>query len=695
MNKKQENFELDLGFNLPCEQKPDPTPARRINELTKQILHHNRLYYEQDKPEITDAEYDRMLRELEALENQHPELALPDSPTKKVGGKAAEGFTKVTHQVPMLSLANAFSDEEITDFEKRIINILETPEGELLRYVAEPKIDGLAVCLIYEKGILKLAATRGNGVEGEDVTENIKTIKNIPQDLNATLETVPEKLEVRGEVYIPKSDFKRLNEQRTEQNLTTFANPRNAAAGSLRQLDPAQTAKRPLAFFAYSVEQWDGQDFTYHSEILSKLKQAGFSVSELVKVCYGAQELIENYKHLTDVRPELDYDIDGVVYKIDELSIRSALGFTSKSPRWAIAHKFEAIQAQTRVNSITVQVGRTGALTPVAELEPVEVGGVVVSRTTLHNEDEINRKDVRVGDTVNVRRAGDVIPEIVNVVNPDNPERGEKFLMPVVCPVCSGTVYRQEDEAARRCLNLSCPARIKATFRHFVSKGAMNIDGLGDKLSETLIEQGLVKDFSDFYRLTHQDIENLDRMAEKSAANLIESIEKSKTVPLGRFIFALGIRNVGQHTARLLSLEFETIEKLEQASAEELEAINEIGPIVADSICHFFSQPTNKQTIEKLIQNGVNIIPDEKTPQDQTSPFTGKTVVLTGELENMTRAVAKQKLLQLGARVSSAVSKKTDFVLAGKNAGSKYDKAVKLGIAIISEEEFGKLVEGE
>lgn len=658
--------------------------SQRIQQLRDEINHHNYLYYVQDAPEIPDAAYDRLLRELQTLEAKHPELITPDSPTQRVGAEPIKAFGQVKHKIPMLSLDNAFSDDEVSDFDRRVRERLEI---ESVEYVAEPKLDGLAISIRYDDGQLVQAATRGDGVTGEDVTHNVRTIASVPLRLMG--DDYPPVLEVRGEVYMPKAGFEALNARARENGEKEFANPRNAAAGSLRQLDPRITAERPLAMYCYGVGDIEGQSVPdTHTDILAALRHWGLRVSPEVKTVRGVKEILQYYHKLGEKREALPYEIDGVVYKVNYLDQREQLGFVARAPRWAIAHKFPAQEELTKLLGIEVQVGRTGAITPVARLEPVFVGGVTVSNATLHNEDEVKRKDVRVGDTVIVRRAGDVIPEVAAVVLSKRPKKTKRFVMPTVCPVCGSDVIKVEGEAVARCTGgLFCEAQRKQAIKHFASRKAMDIDGLGDKLVEQLSDQALIHDVADLFSLEHKQIAQLERMGDKSAANLIAALEKSKQTSLDRFLYALGIREVGEATAQSLSRYFTTLEAIESASLEQLQEVPDVGPIVAAHIRAFFQQPHNVEVVEKLLQAGVNW-PVIESAEEVEQPLAGQTIVLTGSLQNMSRDQAKQALQSLGAKVTGSVSKKTDLVIAGAEAGSKLSKAQDLGIEVIDEERF-------
>ncbi|MCX7896316.1 MAG: NAD-dependent DNA ligase LigA [Rhodocyclaceae bacterium] len=661
--------------------------AERIAQLRAEIEKHDYAYYVLDAPIIPDAEYDKLFRELVALEAAYPELVTPDSPTQRVGGRPLPEFGELTHRVPMLSLANAFSAEEVEAFDRRCREGLGVAR---IRYACEPKFDGLAVSLLYENGIFVRGATRGDGYRGEDVTQNLRTVRNLPLRLKG--EALPRFLEVRGEVLMLKRDFARLNARQAELGEKTFANPRNAAAGSLRQLDPRVTAKRPLRFYAYGVAEASQEDriAKSHSEAMAKLMAWGLPVVAEREVVEGVEGLLAYYERMARKRQDLPYDIDGVVYKVDDLEAQERLGFVARAPRFAIAHKFPAQEALTVVEAIEVQVGRTGALTPVARLSPVFVGGVTVTNATLHNEDEVHRKDVRVGDTVIVRRAGDVIPEIVSVVHERRPPHARPFVMPKTCPVCGSAVEKPASEAIARCTGgLYCPAQRKQAILHFASRRAMDIEGLGEKLVDQLVERGLVKSVADLYRLTAHELSSLERMGEKSAQNLVTAIEKSKATTLSRFIYALGIRNVGEATAKDLARHFGDIKALMNASADQLMAVPEVGPVIAESIVHFFAEPHNRRVIDELLSAGVHW-PHEKSAE--SGKLAGKTFVLTGTLSSLTRAAAKAAIEAAGGKVTESVSKKTDFVVVGEEPGSKYDKARALGVTVLDEAQFLELL---
>jgi DNA ligase (NAD+) len=655
-------------------------PAR-ITELKRLINNYNQLYYVNDAPEVPDAEYDRLFSELKQLEQQNPELISVDSPTQRVGGKALDKFSQITHALPMLSLDNVFNKEEFIAFNQRISDRLNT--DQILTYAAEPKLDGLAINIRYEKGLLVHAATRGDGTTGEDVTMNVRTINTVPLVLSG--DDIPEVVEVRGEIFMPKDGFEKLNQTQLLENKKPFVNPRNAAAGSLRQLDSKITANRPLALYCYGIGEVVGIDLPEsHSKTMQLLQQWGCRISPELKVIEGVDAVFDYIKMLGEKRSSLSYDIDGVVFKVDSVELQQRLGFVARAPRWAIAYKFPAQEEMTLIEDIEIQVGRTGALTPVARLKPVFVGGVTVSNATLHNEDEIRRKDVRVGDTVIVRRAGDVIPEVVHVVLTKRPEITTSFIMPDMCPICHSSVERLEGEAVARCSGgLYCGAQRKEAIKHFSSRKALDIDGLGDKIVEQLVEANLVHTVADLFLLTIEPLIQLERMGKKSAENLLSALSASKTTTFSRFLYALGIREVGEATARSLAKHFLTLDALMQADQEALITIEDVGPIVAHHIVTFFEQPHNIDVVEQLVNVGINWPTEERVQLD--SVLSDKTLVLTGTLEKLSRSEAKEKLLALGAKVAGSVSKKTDYVVAGRDAGSKLTKAESLGVTVVDE----------
>ncbi len=663
------------------------TALKKISELRKIIEYHNQRYYQQDAPEISDAEYDRFMRELQNLEAQFPDDELASSPTQRVGAAPLAKFASFTHPSPMLSLANAFSEEEIIDFDSRLKRLASIDN---ISYVTEPKLDGLAVNLIYEKGVFTKGATRGDGTVGEDVTQNLKTISSLPLRMKKSEQApIPSFVEIRGEVYMEKYPFEKLNRRRMEEGEEPFANPRNAAAGSLRQLDSKITAHRPLNIFLYGIGNVQGISFTTHWEVLRALSSWGFPVNKLIEQAHDINTCIRYFERITSLRDTLPYDIDGVVIKVDSLALQNRLGNISRNPRWALACKFPAQQETTIVKDIIVQVGRMGTLTPVAVMEPVNVGGVMVSRATLHNEDEVIKKDIRVGDTVIIQRAGDVIPEVVKVIPEKRTGKETKFKMPVKCPECGSEIVRFEGEVAHRCVNISCPAQLKEHIWHFASRGAMDIEGLGEKLSAQLFDAKFISDPADLYFLTKDKLLELDRQAEKSAQNLIDSIARSKNPPLDKFIYALGIRHVGERTAKLLAERFGSIENLMAAKIEDLTAVNEIGTEIAASIVEFFHESKNKAVMKKFAKAGV--VPQKKEIS-LNAPLAGKSFVFTGALANLERNDAKDIVENLGGTVQSGVTKKTTYVVAGADPGSKLDKAKSAGIKIISEAEFLKLV---
>jgi DNA ligase (NAD+) len=660
----------------------------QVNQLREALHHHNYRYYVLDDPEVSDAEYDRLMQALIRLEQAYPQLVRADSPSVRVGAPPLTRFETLTHSIAMLSLDNAFNDDDILEFDRRVKRNLGTDSE--IRYTAEPKLDGVAVELVYENGKLVAAATRGDGVTGELITANVSTIGAVPLVMQADKVTdFPSRLEVRGEVFIGIDAFKRLNEERIEQDLPPFANPRNAAAGSLRQLDSRITAGRPLDIFSYGVGVVAGLVFDSHWHLLQSLQRWGFKINPLIRPQITVPEILQCYRQLSETRHQLPYDIDGMVVKVDSLALQDQLGATTRSPRWAIAYKFAALQETTTLKNIEVQVGRTGALTPVAHLAPVSVGGVTVSRATLHNEDEIEKKDIRIGDTVLVQRAGDVIPEIVKVVSSKRSGAEKKFIMPQVCPVCGSPVARMEGEAVTRCINASCSAQLKERIKHFASKAAFDIDGLGDKLVDQLVEKKLVSSYAGLFKLNAESLAALDRMGAKSAENLMSALESSKQIRFARFLYALGIRHVGEHIAVLLAGEFDSLDQLTNCAAEQLTAIDGVGPVVAQSIATFFRQPANLATVHRILGSGVQILFETTA---KSGDLAGKTFVLTGALETMTRRQAKERVEAAGGKVSSAVSRNTDFVVVGESPGSKLTKARALGVEILDEAAFKALV---
>ena len=669
--------------------------TRRVNQLREEISSHEHRYYVLDAPTIPDAEFDKLFRELQALEEQYPELKTPDSPTQRVGGKVLDGFTPVRHALPMLSIRTEtdISDQGALAFNTRARRELGLGENDLpIEYVCELKFDGLAINLRYELGVLVQAATRGDGETGEDVTQNIRTIHQIPLSLEGVC---PDVLEVRGEVYMARPDFERYNERQREQGLPTLVNPRNGAAGSIRQLDPALAARRPLKFFAYGLGEVQGWAWrTTHKEVLKQLGAWGFPVNEEHKVVLGGQGLVEFHRQIAAKRDQLPFDIDGVVYKVNSLALQKQMGFVSREPRWAVAHKFPAEEQLTVVRDIEIQVGRTGKLTPVAKLEPVFVGGTTVSNATLHNEGEIRRKDVHIGDTVIVRRAGDVIPEVVGVIQERRPVDAKAFAMPLSCPVCGSKVVREEGEADARCTGgLFCDAQRKQAILHFAGRRAMDIEGLGDKLVEQLVDEKIIHSLPDLYRLDVATLAALERMAEKSAQNIVAALEKSKQTTLNRFLFALGIRHVGETTAKDLARHFGNLSAIIQADNERLLLVPDVGPVVAQSIVDFFGETHNLEVVQQLRALGLRWEENEGV-STQALPLSGKTFVLTGTLANLSRDEAKLRLDELGAKVAGSVSKKTDFVVAGTEAGSKLDRARELGVPVMDEQGLINLLNG-
>ena len=664
-------------------------PASEVRALRAAIEEHNYAYHVLDSPTVPDAEYDRLLRRLEELEAANPELVTPDSPSQRVGSAPASELKPVTHLRAMLSLENCFNEEELAAFDKRVSSRLAATgiEAGTVRYVAEPKLDGAAVSFLYEHGALKLAATRGDGTTGEDVTHSVRTIQAVPLRLRGP--KVPALLEVRGEVYMPRAGFEKFNRQAAARGEKTFVNPRNAAAGSIRQLDPKLAAARPLDVFIYGIGEVRGWTLpATHGDVLVALRGFGFKTSPDWELVSGIQGCLAYYSNIGRKRANLPYDIDGVVYKVDNLAWQEALGFVSRAPRWAIAHKFPAQEEMTKVLGIEFQVGRTGAVTPVARLKPTFVGGVTVSNATLHNFDELNRKDVRVGDTVIIRRAGDVIPEVVQVVSARRPQNAVPVAVPTKCPVCGSEVVRVEGEAIARCSGgLFCPAQRKETIRHFASRSAMDIEGLGEKLVDQLVDAGLVSNPADVYDLTLEKLVELERMGEKSAKNLLEALEKSKQTTFARFLYALGIRDVGEATAHALATHVGSLEDLMVADEERLQDVPDIGPVVAGHLRAFFGQRHNRDVIRRLREQGIHW-PKPRKAAPVSSAISGKQVVLTGTLKSMSRDEAKAKLRARGAKVAGSVSHKTDIVIAGENAGSKLDKAVSLGIAVWEEAEL-------
>lgn len=661
---------------------------KRADNLRELINYHNHRYYVLDDPEISDAEYDRLFNELKGIEGAFPDLVSSDSPTQRVGARPLEKFIQVRRSIPMLSLDNVFTEEEAGEFDERVKRFLEMQPSADIEYVAEPKLDGLGVELVYENGVFSVASTRGDGETGEDVTQNLKTIKTVPLRLLSGKVPPPARLEVRGEVIMHKKDFIRLNEQQEAQGEKTFANPRNAAAGSLRQLDPAVTARRPLDVFFYAMGRIEGKTFATHWDFLAALSHWGLKANTENIRCRNIREAVAFHHTFLGKRETLSYACDGIVLKVNRLDYQRALGEVSRSPRWAVAFKFPSQQAETRLLRIEVQVGRLGTLTPVAALEPILVGGVTVKSATLHNQDEIDRKDIREGDIVVIQRAGDVIPEVVRPVIEKRTGKGKKFVMPKTCPSCGSEVVRPEGEALHRCVNASCPAQIKERIVHFCSRDAMDIRGLGWKYVYKLVDLGLVKDLADLYSLTKEDFFRFEKMGDKLAGNLLAAIDKSRTATLERYIYALGIRHVGATLARVLALHFGSIKDLEKAGFEELNTIREIGPEIATSIVEFFSSRENRALLRRLEKAGVR----PQAPEKPASKIlAGKIFVFTGALKGLSRTEAERMVEELGGHASSAVSKKTDYVVAGDGPGSKLDKARALGVKVITEDDFLKL----
>ena len=659
--------------------------ADRILKIREEINDHNYHYYVLTDPIISDSEYDKLLRELESLETNHPELITPDSPTQRIGAEPLTNFGTIQHSIPMQSLANAMNNEELIAFDKRVQKLLETNNN--INYIAEPKLDGIGVELVYINGVFTHGSTRGDGITGEDITQNLKTIKAIPLKLRNENHSIPSIFEVRGEVFMTKDSFNELNSNQKKQGDKLFANPRNAAAGSLRQLDSSITAIRSLSIYCYQPGIVEDMEFSTHMEFLRALKKWGIPVNPYIEKVTGSTGIVQYHQKMKKLRNNLPYEIDGTVYKVNSFSQQETIGIRSRSPRWAIAGKFKAQQVTTIIENIDVQIGRTGAITPVARLEPVQVGGVTVTNATLHNQDEIDRKDIRIGDTVLVERAGDVIPKIVKVIIEKRPQETEKYQIPNNCPVCSHNVYRSEDEAVMRCQNLSCPAQMKGRIEHFISRNALDIDGFGEKLVGQLVNKNILSSVDEIFTLKYDDLANLDRMADKSAKNILLAIENSKNTTFTRFIYGLGIRNVGEHIAKILEKHFNAdIQAFMNTNQDELDNIFEIGPIVSEGIVRFWTDGDNKTVVLSCINNGVSIARPELSATAQI--LEGKTFVFSGSLETLTRSKAKELIQQLGARASGSVSSKTNYLVAGQGAGSKLKTAQQLGINILSEKEF-------
>ena len=668
------------------------SPEQRVSKLRALLHRHNHAYYVLDAPEVSDAEYDSLFRELEALEKANPQLLTPDSPTQRVGAEPLSAFESVSHPVPMLSLSNAFSEDELMDFDRRIHDRLELANDTAVDYVAEPKLDGLAVSLIYENGVFVRGATRGDGTTGENITPNLRTIGSLPLKLQS--DNPPTLLEVRGEVFMHKDGFRRLNENAEKQGEKIFANPRNAAAGSLRLLDSRITASRPLSLYVYALGKLEGADLpATHYETLAWLRSLGFPVNSETGQCDSIEACHHWYDAMATKRDGLAYEIDGVVFKVDNLKQQAELGFVSRAPRWAIARKFPAEEVQTLLEDVEFQVGRTGAITPVARLKPVHVGGVVVSNATLHNMDEVRRKDIRIGDSVIVRRAGDVIPEVVRSIIELRPQNAAAITIPKACPVCGSRVDQQEDEAVARCSGgLFCQAQRKEGIKHFASRKAMDIEGLGDKLVEQLLDASLIEHIDGLFRLEKDSLVALERMGEKSAQNLLDAIERSKSTTLNRFIYALGIREVGEATALSLSQSFSSLDDVMKADAETLQSIDDVGPVVAGHIVAFFEEPHNREIIRALVDTGIHWPATETADSVSNDSLAGNTFVLTGTFSDMTRDQAKAALQAKGAKVTGSVSKKTTAVIAGEAPGSKVEKAEKLGVDVLDETALKDLI---
>ena len=655
---------------------------KKIEKLKGEILRHDRLYYVLNTPEITDSEYDVIYRKLKDLESAHPALVTPDSPTQRVGGSPAKGFSTVKHIVPMLSMDNTYSAEEIRDFDKRVRKNL---KGRKVEYVVELKFDGVSISLLYKKGIFVRGATRGDGENGEDVSGNLKTIKSIPLKFDSSAKEMPDTIEVRGEVYMTRSAFERINRGKENRGEELFANPRNAAAGSLKLLDPKEVAKRGLDIFVWGVGHYDGVRFKKHTEVLDYLKEAGFKVNPHYKLCTDIEEVIAFCNSWEPKKDSLEFNIDGMVVKINDLSDRDSLGVTSKSPRWAMAYKFPAEKALTEVLDVIFGVGRTGTVTPVAVLKPVHLSGTTVSRATLHNFDEIERLGLKVGDKVYVEKSGEIIPKVLSVAKEKRTGKEKEVRIPGKCPVCGSKLVRDPEEVALRCGNVTCPAQIKETVLHFASRNAMDIEGMGDAVVNQLVDKALIKDYGDIYALKTEDLMKLDRMAKKSASNLIEAIDRSRSGELNRLIYGLGIRHVGERAAWVLAEAFGSIDKLKKAATDEIMKVRDIGPVAAGAMLDFFANKENLSVVAKLEAAGLRMTPPKK---EASAKLAGKTVVITGTLKSMSRQEAEDLVRRLGGTASSSVSKNTDMLVAGEEAGSKLEKARTLGVRVLSEDEF-------
>ena len=679
---------MTVGLHFqPMDQNQAET---RMLKLSRELNDHNHLYYILDDPQISDSSYDLLMRELQDLENNFPDLKRSDSPTQRVGSSPQTGFEPLTHSIPMQSLANAMNDQELIDFDQRIRKDLDL---ETVEYVIEPKLDGLGVEVVYVDGVFTAGSTRGDGYTGENITQNLRTLKTLPLRLRSDIRAVPAYLEVRGEVFMKHSDFSALNGRQLEAQKPAFANPRNAAAGSLRQLDSRITASRNLQINIYAAGRIDNFKVPDHMEFFQALKDWGFPVNPRYKLCQTIKEVLEFHQRLEAEREQLTYDIDGTVAKVNDMALQDQLGTRSRSPRWAIAGKFKARQEITRILDIEPSVGRTGAVTPVANLEPVHIGGVMVARATLHNQDEIDRKDIRVGDTVVVQRAGDVIPEVVKAILEKRPHGSKPYLIPDTCPVCQEHVVRLEGESKHYCQNISCPAQVKGRIEHFVAKRCMDIDGFGTKLVDQLVEAGLLHSISDIYSLTLDQLAELDRMAEKSATNIINAIQASFNNDLWRLIHGLGIRNVGEHLSKLLAENYGSLGALGDAQVDELEAIHEVGPIVARGVVQFFDEPVNQSILKELVEAGLD--PHQDTLEANSGKFAGLSFVFTGKLEQFNRDSAREMVESNGGKTAGTLSKKTDFLVAGPGAGSKLAKADKVDVKVISETDFLEMVGAE